>query len=72
MKKVRQCNDCHKPMNFKEFCRDNPSLSEKRARKFWNSQIFSIHCPNCFFNQLEKPFKIRGGYRRYKLRNWMK
>ncbi|MFX1354508.1 MAG: hypothetical protein ACFFGP_11135, partial [Promethearchaeota archaeon] len=69
---VKQCTDCHKPINFKEFCRDNPSLSEKRAREFWNNQIFSIHCPNCFFNHLEKPFKIRRMYHRYKLRNWMK
>ncbi|MFX1498274.1 MAG: hypothetical protein ACFFBH_12165 [Promethearchaeota archaeon] len=72
MKKVRHCIDCHKLMNYKEFCRDNPSLSEKRADEFWNNQIYSIHCPRCFFNHSAKPFKVRRGYQRYKIRNWVK
>jgi len=70
MKKVRQCVNCHKPMNFKEFCRDNPSLSKKRANEFWNNQIFSLHCPNCFFTHSEKLFKIKRGYQRFRLRSF--
>lgn len=62
----RYCIDCNKKMTFNEFCRDNPSLNKKKAIEYWNNTLYSIHCPNCFFNHSAKPFKIKKGYQRYK------
>jgi len=55
----RNCVDCQKVITFEEFCRDNPLLNESAAKEIWNNKLFSIHCPDCFYNRPERPFKIR-------------
>ena len=53
----KNCCDCGKLLSFHEFCRINPSLSDKRALDLWENPLISPYCPLCFFNRKEKPFK---------------
>ena len=65
---IRYCEDCKKPLKFEEFCRDNPSMSKENVIEFWSNGIFSIHCPKCFFNRPERPFKLKRGYHSFILK----
>lgn len=56
---VKKCFDCGKILTFQEFCRNNPSLTIKKALDLWEDPVLSLYCPNCFFNRPEKPFKIK-------------
>ena len=60
----RKCTDCQKIIRFDDFCRDNPLLNESTAKEIWNNELFSIHCPDCFYNRPERPFEIRHGRHR--------
>ncbi len=53
----KNCCDCGKLLSFHEFCRINPSLSDKRALDLWENPLITPYCPLCFFNRKEKPFK---------------
>ena len=53
----KNCCDCGKLLSFHEFCRINPSLSNKRALDLWENPLITPYCPLCFFNRKEKPFK---------------
>jgi hypothetical protein len=55
----KTCMACKKTISFPEFVRDNPSLSELRAKDFWNDSMIAIFCPDCYFNLPERPFRAK-------------
>lgn len=55
----KTCMECRKLISFSEFVRDNPSISELRAKEIWNDSMVAIFCPNCYFNLPEKPFRAK-------------
>jgi len=59
------CVDCGKLISYSEFLRDNPSISELRAKDLWNDSMITVFCPDCYFNRPEKPFKVKRGYFNY-------
>jgi hypothetical protein len=61
---LRYCSECRIVISFDDFCRDNPSLSESTAKKFYSNDLFAIYCPDCFYHLPERPFKIRMGLHR--------
>jgi len=61
----KPCGDCGKLISFSDFLRDNPSISELRAKILWNDSMISIFCPDCYFNRPEKPFKLKKAYFNY-------
>ncbi|MFX0021195.1 MAG: hypothetical protein ACFE9S_02645 [Candidatus Hermodarchaeota archaeon] len=68
------CMVCKRSISFSEFVRDNPSISELRARDLWNDSMVAIFCPECYFNLPERPFRIKRSYFNYhgKYRNFNK
>ncbi|MFX0037553.1 MAG: hypothetical protein ACFE9I_18175 [Candidatus Hermodarchaeota archaeon] len=64
----KKCAECNSLITFEEFCRINPSMSLDRAQEFWNDSLFSIFCPGCYFNLVERPFKVKRSYFNYYFR----
>ncbi len=55
----KSCMVCGRLISFSEFVRDNPSISELRARNLWNDSMIAIFCPDCYFNLPERPFRAK-------------
>ncbi len=61
----KNCTDYNQRITFEDFCRDNPSISLKRAHEFWKDSFFLIYCSDCYFNHPERPYKVKNGYFNY-------
>ncbi len=53
----RNCTGCKKPISFDDFKANHPQYSKERTLLFWNDELLSIFCPECFVNAPERPYK---------------
>jgi hypothetical protein len=68
---LKCCVDCRKPINFKEFCQNNPALKSENAKALYYNPIISIYCSNCYFERPEKPFKLKRRDLSYYKKNYL-